>query len=122
MKLFVSNLSYSATTADLEKLFGEVGVVKFAKIVTDRDTGRSRGFGFVEMETKEAAVEAINKLHESDLMGRKIIVSEARDRVDKPRLDDRQGGGQRYGNEQRYDSQRYDNGQRYDRDRDRKRY
>jgi cold-inducible RNA-binding protein len=83
-KIFVGNLSFSTTSADLESLFSEAGTCESASVVTDRETGRSRGFGFVEMSTSTEAVKAIEGLNGRDVGGRQINVSEA-----KPR----EGGG-----------------------------
>ena len=89
-KLYVGNLSYKVTSSDLEQLFGAYGEVRSAQVVQDRDTGRSKGFGFVEMSNDQAAQEAINGLHEKDYDGRPLTVNEA-----KPR-EDRGGGGGGY--------------------------
>jgi RNA recognition motif-containing protein len=83
-KIFVGNLSFSTTSADLEALFSQMGTCESATVVTDRDTGRSRGFGFVEMSSSGEAEKAIASLNGRDLGGRQINVSEA-----KPR----EGGG-----------------------------
>lgn len=87
MKLYVGNLSYSVTSQGLEELFGEFGAVRSAQVIQDRDTGRSKGFGFVEMENDEEARSAIKSLNEKDHEGRPLTVNEA-----KPR-EDRGGGG-----------------------------
>src|SRR6185295_1305224 len=79
-KIFVGNLSFSTTSADLEALFSEVGTCESATVVTDRDTGRSRGFGFVEMSTPDEAEKAISGLNGRDVGGRQINVSEAKAR------------------------------------------
>ena len=79
-KLFVGNLTFSVTNADLEKLFASVGTVESATVVTDRNTGRSRGFGFVEMGSSNEANEAIARLNGHDVGGRQINVSEAKER------------------------------------------
>jgi RNA recognition motif-containing protein len=90
-RLFVAGLPFESTQDDLRKLFTEVGTVVSATIITDRETGRSKGFGFVEMETPEEAAGAIEKLNDSDFGGRKLVVTEARPMVAK---DDRfQGRG-----------------------------
>jgi RNA recognition motif-containing protein len=78
--LYVGNLTFNTTTADLESLFGQHGDVKRAQVINDRDTGRSRGFGFVEMETKEGADTAISALNGTDLDGRDLTVSIAKER------------------------------------------
>lgn len=77
-KIYVGNLPYSTTNDSLQSTFSQFGSVDSAKIVMDRDTGRSKGFGFVEMASDEDAANAISSLNGSDLDGRKIVVSEAR--------------------------------------------
>jgi RNA recognition motif-containing protein len=91
MKLYVGNLSWSTTNADLEELFGQFGTVTSASIVNDRETGRSRGFAFVEMS--DGAEDAIAALHQKDYQGRPLTVNEAKPREDRPRG----GGGGGYG-------------------------
>ncbi len=86
-KLYVGGLPYSTTEDALEQLFSEHGTVESAKVITDRDTGRSRGFGFVEMESSAEAQAAISALNGTDLDGRTLTVNEA-----KPR-ENRSGGG-----------------------------
>jgi RNA recognition motif-containing protein len=78
--LYVGNLTFSTTTADLETLFAQHGDVKKAQVINDRDTGRSRGFGFVEMESQEGASAAISALNGTDLDGRDLTVSIAKER------------------------------------------
>jgi len=78
--LYVGNLTFNTTTADLETLFGQHGDVKKAQVINDRDTGRSRGFGFVEMESQEGADSAISALNGKDLDGRDLTVSVAKER------------------------------------------
>jgi RNA recognition motif-containing protein len=90
-KLYVGNLSYSTTEDELRQLFAEVGPVVSANLVTDKMTGQSRGFGFVEMETTEAAQQAIERLNSYELNQRNITVSEAR----PPREQSFGGGGGR---------------------------
>lgn len=87
MKLYVGNLSYNVTSSGLEELFTEFGSVRSAQVIQDRDTGRSKGFGFVEMADDNAARSAISALHEKEYDGRPLTVNEA-----KPR-EDRGGGG-----------------------------
>jgi len=77
-KLFVANLSWNVTEEDLKSLFAEVGNVAFAQIILDRETQKSRGFGFVEMSTPEEAQKAIELLNGRDIDGRKINVAIAR--------------------------------------------
>jgi len=83
-KLFVGGLPYETSSGDLEKLFAEVGKVESATIITDRNTGRSRGFGFVEMSADEEAAKAVEKLNGAEVGDRKIIVAEARPREERP--------------------------------------
>ena len=87
-KLFVGNLSWSINDAQLEELFSEFGEVAAARVITDRDTGRSRGFGFVEIETENVA-DIISALNGREIDGRPIRVSEAEDRRESrgPRRD-----------------------------------
>ena len=89
-KLYVGNLAYSMTSDGLEQLFSEFGEVRSAQVIQDRDTGRSKGFGFVEMGDSNAANEAINGLHDKEIDGRRLTVNEARPREDR-------GGGGRGG-------------------------
>lgn len=77
-KLFVGNLDYTVTSDDLREAFSQAGTVADAVVISDKMSGRSRGFGFVEMSTEEEAKAAIEKLNGSDLKGRKINVNEAR--------------------------------------------
>jgi RNA recognition motif-containing protein len=90
-KLFVGNLSFDTTSSDLETLFGEVGQCQSASVITDRDTGRSRGFAFVEMASSGEAQEAIQRLNGREIQGRAINVSEAKERA--PRSGGFGGGG-----------------------------
>lgn len=94
-KLFVGNLSFNTSSQDLEALFGQVGTCESAAVITDRATGRSRGFGFVEMSSASEAQKAIAELNGKELQGRALNVSEAREREggDRPRG----GGGGGYG-------------------------
>ncbi len=86
-KLYVGNLPFSATNDSLNETFSRFGKVTSAKIVMDRDTGRSKGFGFVEMSSDDEAQAAIAKLHGSDMGGRSLVVNEARP------MEPRTGGG-----------------------------
>jgi RNA recognition motif-containing protein len=86
-RLYVGNLSYNVTNQSLEELFAEFGAVKSAQVVMDRDTGRSKGFGFVEMADDNGANEAIRSLNEKQHDGRPLTVNEARPR------EERGGGG-----------------------------
>ena len=85
--LYVGNLSYSTTSADLSELFGALGEVTSVNLITDRMSGRSKGFAFVEMAEYDAAQKAINELNGKEIDGRAIKVAEAR-----PKRDDRGGG------------------------------
>ena len=87
-KLYVGNLPYSVSSSDLEQVFQAHGSVESAQVITDRDTGRSKGFGFVEMRNDEEAQEAIQALNGQELNGRELTVNEARPREDR-------GGGRR---------------------------
>lgn len=78
--LFVGNLPFSTSSSELEELFGRYGAVSRAQVITDRDTGRSRGFGFVEMDSDDEAQQAIEALDGSDIDGRQIKVNVARER------------------------------------------
>jgi len=80
-KIFVGNLPFSASSDDLQALFSEVGTCESASVITDRDTGRSRGFGFVEMASSDEAQAAIETLNGRDFQGRTLNVSEARERA-----------------------------------------
>jgi cold-inducible RNA-binding protein len=79
-KLFVGNLSFNTTSGDLEALFSEAGTCESAAVITDRETGRSRGFGFVEMSSSAEAEAAIQALNGREVGGRSLNVSEARER------------------------------------------
>lgn len=78
--VYVGNLTFETTSADLESLFAQHGEVKSANVITDRDTGRSRGFGFVEMATPDAAKAAISSLNGHDHEGRSLTVNVAKER------------------------------------------
>jgi len=95
VKLYVGNLPFGTTDQDLETLFGESGQVQSTSIVTDRDTGRSRGFGFVEMDSREAADAAIQRLNGYEIDGRAIVVNEARPKEDRGGRGGFGGGGGR---------------------------
>ncbi len=97
MKLYVGNLPYSMTDSELEALFADAGSqVQSAKVVMDRETGRSRGFGFVEMDDADGR-EAIEKFHGQEFQGRALVVNEARPREERPRSGGYGGGGGGYG-------------------------
>ena len=87
MNIYVGNLSFEATEEDIEQAFGQYGDVKSVSIVKDRETGRSRGFGFVEMHNVQAGQQAIEGLNLQQIAGRAVTVNEAR-----PRQDRRSGG------------------------------
>ena len=94
MKLYVGNLPYSMTDSDLQDLFSAHGTVQSVQIIIDRDTGRSKGFGFVEMGSSEEGQAAIAALHDKDINGRKLTVNEARPREERgPRGGGGGGGG-----------------------------
>jgi RNA recognition motif-containing protein len=78
MNIYVGNMNFNLSNEDLFNLFSQFGEVSSAKIINDKETGRSKGFGFVEMENAEDALKAIASLNESDVQGRKLIVNEAR--------------------------------------------
>ena len=91
MKLYVGNLAFTTSSQDLQELFAQAGTVESASVVEDRDTGRSRGFGFVEMSSKEEGEAAISQFNGKEVNGRALNVNEA-----KPR-ENRGGGGGRGG-------------------------
>ena len=95
-KLFVGNLSYQATEEDLRELFQQAGTVQSVRIITDQFTGRPRGFGFVEMSTKEEAERAIEQLNGRLFRDRNLVVNEARPQPSRPQGGPR-GGGRREG-------------------------
>jgi RNA recognition motif-containing protein len=92
MKLYVGNLAFQTSSQDLQELFGQAGTVESASVVEDRDTGRSRGFGFVEMSSKEEGAAAIAQFNGKEVNGRSLTVNEA-----KPRENRAGGGGGRGG-------------------------
>ena len=100
MNIYVGNLSWSMTDEDLNSLFAPYGSVSSAKILKDKMSGRSKGFGFVEMENEEEAKAAIAGLHETEIQGRKIVVNESQPRPEgeyKKRSGGFGGGGNRGG-------------------------
>ena len=92
-KLYVGNLSYNTNSSDLEQLFAQHGTVQSAEIIADRDTGRSKGFGFVQMGSDEEAAAAIAALNGQEHDGRQLTVNEAKPREDRPRGGGGGGGG-----------------------------
>jgi len=92
-KLFVGNLTFTATENDLQDYFAQAGVVVSVNIMQDRMTGRSRGFAFIEMNSKEDAEKAIQMFHSKDFQGRPLTVNEARPREDRPPGAPGGGGG-----------------------------
>lgn len=89
-KLYVGNLTYAVNSSDLEQLFSQFGTVQSAQVIEDRETGRSKGFGFVEMDTEAEALAAIDGLNDREHDGRRLTVNEAKPREDR-------GGGGGYG-------------------------
>ncbi len=108
MNIYVSNLSFNVQDEDLREFFTEYGEVTSAKIINDRETGRSRGFGFVEMSDDEASKKAIAELDGAEVEGRTIKVMEAKPKEDKPA---RSGGfrsnGGNFNNSNSYNKNRY---------------
>ena len=104
-KLYVGNLSFNTTTQDLETMFGESGTVESTNIIEDRETGRSRGFGFVEMSSKEEAQNAISSLNGKEVDGRALTVNEAKPQEDRGGNGGNNRGG--YGGGNRGGSSRY---------------
>jgi len=93
MNIYVSNIPFKASDSELRELFEAFGEVTSAKIIIDRETQRSRGFGFVEMPDDTSAKQAMTELNGSDFLGKELSVNEARPKTDAPR-----GGGGGYGN------------------------
>ncbi|MBP5639003.1 MAG: RNA-binding protein [Victivallales bacterium] len=93
MNIYVGNMPYSMTEDDLRAAFGEFGTVDSARPITDRETGRPKGFGFVEMGNAEQANAAIAALNGKEFGGRKLVVNEARPREERPRRNFRNEGG-----------------------------
>jgi cold-inducible RNA-binding protein len=97
MKLYVGNLAFQTSSEDLQQLFSQAGTVESASVIEDRETGRSRGFGFVEMSTKEEGAAAIQQFNGQELGGRALNVNEAKPREDRGGGGNRNGGGGRGG-------------------------
>ena len=93
--IYVGNLSYDATEEDIQQAFAEFGEVASVNIIKDRETGRSRGFAFVEMPDGDEAKEAIEKVNLTEIAGRSVTVNEARPKSDRPRRGGGGGGGRR---------------------------
>lgn len=91
-KLFIGSLAWATTDDSLKEFFESAGTVVSASVIIDRETNRSKGFGFVEMSSEDEAKKAIDELNGKELDGRPIVVSEARPREERPR----DGGGNRY--------------------------
>ena len=100
-KLYVGNLSYDTTESQIRELFAQAGEVDSVALITDRDSDRPKGFGFVEMNTEEQAQEAIKRFNGYSLDNRNLTVSEARPR------EERSGGGGGYGGDRRNSGRRY---------------
>jgi len=102
MKLYVGNLGFQTTDQDLHELFSKAGIVESARIVTDRDTGRSRGFAFVEMASKAEGEAAISQFNGAEIDGRSLTVNEAKPRENRGGFGG--GGGRRnnFGGRSRY--------------------
>jgi RNA recognition motif-containing protein len=108
-KLYVGGLSYDVGDAKLGEVFSQAGTVVSATVIMDKYSGRSKGFGFVEMATDEEAAKAIQMFNNQDIEGRRVIVNEARPQEERPprsfggpRRDDRRGGGRSRGGGGRY--------------------
>lgn len=98
-KLFVGGLAYAITSDELKEMFSEVGTVESAQVIMDRETNRSKGFGFVEMTNDDEAQKAINELNGKDISGRTIVVNEARPK-------EKREGGRPFGNDFRSNDHR----------------
>jgi RNA recognition motif-containing protein len=96
MNIYVANIPWKATEEQLKTLFGEYGEVSSAKIIMDKVTQRSRGFGFVEMADDSAGKQAITSLNGADFLGKNLVVNEARPREERPNNFSRGGGGGGY--------------------------
>ncbi len=104
-KLFVGSLSWNTTDQQLKEFFETVGTVVSANVIVDRESNRSKGFGFVEMSSDEEAQKAVKELNNKELDGRSIVVNEARPREERPRGGGGGGGGfnrSSYGGDNRY--------------------
>jgi cold-inducible RNA-binding protein len=106
-KLYVGGLPYSTTNDELKEFFGEAGTVSSANVIIDKMSGRSRGFGFVEMENDADAEKAVEMFNEKELGGRRIIVNEARPMEDRPKRTGNGGGGYNRGGGGGYNSRNF---------------
>ena len=84
-KLYVGNLPYNTVDGDLQTLFSQAGTVKSAQVIKDRESGRSKGFAFVQMQTVEEAKRAVEELHDKEFLGRRLVVSGAKSDQHQPR-------------------------------------
>ncbi|MDD4516297.1 RNA-binding protein [Massilibacteroides sp.] len=110
MNIYISNLNYSITDADLGDLFAEYGEVTSSKVITDRETGRSRGFGFVDMPNDAEGQKAIDELNGAEYEGKTIAISVAKPREERGGFNRNRGGGggfNRGGGNGGYNSRRY---------------
>jgi len=107
MNIYIANLSYGVNDADLKELFQEYGEISSAKVITDRETGRSRGFGFVEMPNDAEGEKAINELNGVEYDGKVIAVNVAKPKTEKRDFNNNRRGGGGGGNRGGYNSRRY---------------
>ena len=107
MNIYVANIPWKASEDQLKQLFAEYGEVNSAKIVMDKVTQRSRGFGFIEMADDSAAKNAINSLNGADFLGKNLVVNEARPREESPNNSRNNGGGFRRGGFNRNENSEY---------------
>lgn len=106
MTIYIGNLSYEASEQDVQNLFSQFGEVSSVKLIKDNATGRSKGFGFVEMADASLSKRAIAELHETEFMSRNIVVNEARPKASNDRSSFSRGGNKSYGNS-RYNRNSY---------------
>ncbi|MFZ6001718.1 MAG: RNA recognition motif domain-containing protein [Bacteroidota bacterium] len=107
MNIYVANIPWKASEDQLKQLFAEYGEVNSAKIIMDKVTQRSRGFGFIEMADDSSGRNAINSLNGADFLGKNLVVNEARPREDKPNFRSNGGGGFRRGGFNRNENSDY---------------